>query len=121
MGGVVRRKPEALWVAIDVSAANGPAFPDHQTQQPVPARRVADPLAGGFVESRGDEPGDARAIFSEDAKRGVAGADHLPGGVHYLLQHLVEVVTGQDRNTGGQQPFESLPDAGCFGSRGHTG
>jgi hypothetical protein len=111
---VVLGKSVALRVTIDIGAADRLAFPNDEAQQTMPAGRVTDLPTRRFIESRSDELRDARPIGTQDAECGVAGSHDFTSRVHDFLEYRVEIVMGEDRNTGCQQPFEPFPDARRF-------
>lgn len=81
---------------------------------------LANANARSLVETRRHKLHQRLAVVAEDAERRVAGTDHFAGRVHHLLQDVVELMAGEDRNAGGQQPLESFPDAVRFEAWGHT-
>jgi hypothetical protein len=60
------------------------------------------------------------AILTEYAEGSVASTDDVAGRVDYLLQHVVEVVVGEDRHAGREETFEPFANAGRFESGGHA-
>src|SRR5437588_4177852 len=107
-------KTVALRVAGDVGRANWLGFADHVTKQPATAGEIADLLARSFVQTRGDELHECLAVLTQDAERGVLRSHDLPRRVDNLLQHMIEIVTGEDRDARGQQALESFPDPSRF-------
>ena len=86
---VVRRKPEAARIGVDVGDPERAVLADDQPQQAVALGQGADRLSGRIVHAARDEALDP-AIRVDDPERGVVGADERTHAVDDDLQDVVD-------------------------------
>src|SRR6266545_7142269 len=116
----MRREPEPLRMPTQIRGPDRLRFADHMAEHSPTAGEIADLVAGVVVDSRRHELHQRLPVLVQDAERGVLGTDDLTRRVHNRLQDVVEVVAGEDRDTGREQALESLPDTRRFDGWAHT-
>jgi len=102
---MVGREPEPVGVLVQIRKAQRARIDDEQAENPVALGQRPDRGPGGIVDAHGDEVGEPRARFVEDAERAICGVDHLHRRRDDPVQHAVQVQVGPD----GQYTFEQPP------------
>ncbi len=97
---MMRREPEPLRVAVQIGSANRLRFTDYMAEQTAAARRVSNATPRLVVDARRHKLHHRLAVLTEDAKGGVLRPHDFAGRVHHRLQHVIEIVPREDRDTG---------------------
>ncbi len=104
---MMRRKTGGVGVLREIGETDRFRLPDDETQDPVPRRRRANPVAVRVADTEGGELLEQPAVRTQDTNRSIAGPDHLRGNLGNAMQYAIERGLGCQGEAGEDELFQT--------------